>query len=117
MARHVSFAPAAVILVLAVSLTGCYVQRPLPHQPEYRPASWEPVMGMVLPGGEEIMFDEPATLETGRIVYRLDGRREAIMLQDIHRLLVGHKTLDKPRTFVFGTVLIAAFTAFFLSIG
>ncbi len=73
-------------------------------------------MGVVLDGGEEVTFDEPATLESGRVVGRVDGSRFVAEQPDLERLIVGRKALDKPRTFVFGAVLITAFTLFFTSI-
>jgi hypothetical protein len=111
-------AVAAVTLLFALAAgTGCYVQRPLPRDPSYRPASWEPVMGVVLLDGEEVMFDEPAVLETGRVVGRVDGSRYVAETPEVRRLLVGRKTLDKPRTVAFGAALVTVFTVFFISIG
>ena len=104
-------------LVVAVAAAGCYYQQPLPHQPTYRPASWEPVLGVVTTEGDEVMFDEPALLESGRVVGRVEGERRVIQPQDVSRLLVGRKTLDKPKTILFGSALIAGFVAFFASIG
>jgi hypothetical protein len=96
---------------------GCYVQRPLAHDPSYRPASWEPVLGVVAEDGAEVIFDQPARLESGRVVGRVDGSRYVAELDDIQRLLVGHKALDKPKTVIFGAVLITVFAVFFASIG
>lgn len=101
-------------LVLA---TGCYAQRPLAHDPSYRPASWEPILGVVTEDGSEVMFDQPAKLETGRVAGRVDGSRYVAELGEIQRLLVGHKTLDKPKTVIFGAALITVFALFFASIG
>lgn len=102
---------------MLVVVAGCYHQQPLSHEPTYRPASWEPVMGVVTTDGGEVTFDEPALLESGRVVGRVDGDRVVMQPREVSRLLVGHKTLDKPKTIVFGAALIAAFTAFFASIG
>jgi len=106
-----------VACILAVLVSGCYVQQPLPHAPTYRPASWEPVLGVVMKGGEEVTFDEPALVESGRVVGRVDGARYVAGTPDIERLLVGRKTLDKKRTWIFGAILITVFTVFFASIG
>ena len=57
---------AGVIVVAGVFAAGCYAQRPLAHDPSYRPASWEPILGVVTEDGTEVMFDQPATLESGR---------------------------------------------------
>lgn len=105
------------VCLLVVLLSGCYVQQPLPHDPTYRPASWEPVLGVVLEGGEEVMFDEPALIEGGRVVGRVDGARYIVETPDIERLLVGRKTLDKKTSVIFGVTLITVFTLFFASIG
>lgn len=106
-----------VVLGLLLLTVGCYYQQPLPHQPSYRPATWEPVLGVVTTDGEEVMFDTPALLESGRVVGRVGGDRVVVPPQDVSRLLVGRKTLDKPKTIVFAAVLITAFTVFFASIG
>jgi hypothetical protein len=107
----------AILLVALIISAGCYVNRPLPRDPTYRPASWEPVMGVITMNEERIVFDEPATLESGRVVGRVDGARYVAEMPEIRRLLVGRKTLDKPKTVAFGAVLITVFTAFFISIG
>lgn len=112
-------AMSAVLMVFLtlVAGSGCYVNRPLPRDPTYRPASWEPVMGVITMQEERIMFDAPATLESGRVVGRVDGARYVAEMPDIRRLLVGRRTLDKPRTVVFGAALITVFTVFFIGIG
>ncbi len=103
--------------VIAVMLAGCYVQQPLPRAPTYVPASWEPIMGLRTSEGEEVTFDEPGTIESGRVVYRIDGTRTSMVLGDINALFIGRKKLDKPKTVIFGTVLVGAFAWFFSSIG
>jgi len=108
---------ACVVVVALIAAAGCYVQRPLPHDPTYRPASWEPVLGVVTLDGAEVMFDEPAELEGSRVVGRVDGARYVAELPEVQRLLVGHKTLDKPKTVLFGGTLIAVFVVFFAGIG
>lgn len=74
-------------------------------------------MGVITVDDVRVVFDEPATLESGRVVGRVDGARYVAEPPEIRRLLVGRRTLDKPRTIAFGATLIAVFTAFFLSIG
>jgi len=74
-------------------------------------------MGVITQDGTEVMFDEPATLESGRVVGRVDGARYVAEMPEIQRLLVGNKTLDKPKTAVFGAALITVFTVFFITIG
>lgn len=74
-------------------------------------------MGVITMQEERIMFDEPATLESGRVVGRVDGARFVAELPEIRSLLVGRKTLDKPRTVAFGAALITVFVVFFASIG
>lgn len=108
---------ALMLTVMLVAGAGCYVNRPLPRDPTYRPASWEPVMGVITMQEKRIMFDEPATLESGRVVGRVDGARYVAEMPEIRRLLVGRKTLDKPKTVAFGAALITVFTVFFVSIG
>lgn len=109
---------AAILVSLGLASTaGCYVNRPLPRDPTYRPASWEPVMGVITMDEERVMFDEPATLESGRVVGRVDGARFVAEMPEIRRLLVGRKTLDKPRTVAFGATLVTVFTLFFIGIG
>jgi hypothetical protein len=112
--RLVVAGAAIMALVLA---TGCYAQLPLAHDPSYRPTSWEPIMGVVTEDGTEVMFDQPARLESGRVVGRVDGSRYVAELRQIQRLLVGHKALDKPKTVIFGAALITVFAVFFASIG
>ncbi len=107
----------AVAVVIAVMLAGCYVQQPLPREPTYTPASWEPIMGLRTRTGEQITFDEPGTIEFGRVVYRVDGTRTSMSLDDIDRLFVGQKTLDKPKTVIVAAVFLTAFAWFFASIG
>jgi len=107
-----------VVLCTALVLAaGCYVNQPLPRDPSYRPASWEPVMGVITMGEERVMFDEPAVLESGRVVGRVDGQRYVAEPNEVRRLIVGRRTLDKPRTVVFGAALITVFAVFFASIG
>ncbi len=103
--------------VIAVMLAGCYVQQPLPLPPTYVPASWEPIIGLRTSEGEEIIFDEPGTIESGRVVYRTDGTRNSMVLNDVNALFIGRKKLDKPKTVIIGTVLVGAFAWFFSSIG
>ncbi len=103
--------------VITVMLAGCYVQQPLPRDPTYTPATWEPIMGLRTREGEQVTFDEPGTIESGRVVYRVDGTRTSMILDDIDRLFIGQKTLNKSRTMIFGSVLVGAFAWFFLSIG
>ena len=103
-------------IVVAVMLAGCYVQQPLPRDPTYTPASWEPILGLRTRTGEQITFDEPGTLEVGRVVYRVDGRRTSMTLSDVDRLFVGQKVLDKPKTWIFAGIFLTAFAIFFASI-
>ena len=103
--------------VIAVMLAGCYVQQPLPRPPTYVPASWEPIMGLRTSEGEEIVFDEPGTIESGRVVYRIDGTRNSMVLDDVNALFIARKELNKPKTVIFGTALVVAFAWFFSSIG
>jgi len=58
-------------------------------------------MGVVTKDGTEVMFDQRATPEGGRVVGRADGSRHVAELRDIQRVLVGHKALDKPKTAIF----------------
>ena len=74
-------------------------------------------MGLRTREGEQVTFDEPGTIESGRVVYRVDGTRTSMVLDDIDRLFIGQKTLNKSRTMIFGSVLVGAFAWFFLSIG
>jgi hypothetical protein len=115
--RSSSLVGACAAIMAVVLAGGCYAQRPLPHDPSYRPASWEPVMGVITADGTEVMFDQPAVLESGRVVGSVDGSRYIAELREIQRLLVGHKTLDKPKTVIFGATLITVFVVFFASIG
>ena len=103
--------------VIAVMLAGCYVQQPLPRAPTYVPASWEPIMGLRTSEGEEVAFDEPGTIESGRVVYRIDGTRKSMVLDDVNALFIGRKKLNKPKTVIIGTVLVGTFAWFFSSIG
>lgn len=103
--------------VIAVMLAGCYVKQPLPLPPTYVPASWEPIIGLRTSEGEEIIFDEPGTIESGRVVYRTDGTRNSMVLNDVNALFIGRKKLNKPKTVIIGTVLVGAFAWFFSSIG
>lgn len=105
------------VLVALMAGAGCYVQQPLPREPTYRPASWEPVMGVILMDGSRVDFEEPGTLESGRVVGRVNGSRYVAELPEVRRVLVGRKRLDKPRTVIFGAGLITAFVIFFASIG
>ena len=113
--RSVLFRCAGAV-VIAVMLAGCYAQQPLPREPTYTPASWEPIMGLQTRDGEQITFDEPGRIESGRVVYRVDGTPTSMNLDDIDRLLVGQRTLDKPKTVIFAAVFLAVFGLFFASI-
>lgn len=106
----------AIALVVAIAATGCYAQQPLPRQPEYRPASWEPILGITNRDGEDIEFDEPATIEADYVVGRVDGASYAVPLSDVHRLLVGRKTLNKPKTVLAGILIGVVFVLFWRSI-
>ena len=114
--RDFVFRCAALVAAFLVA-GGCYVQQPLPRDPTYTPASWEPILGLRTTDGEQITFDEPGAIESGRVVYRVDGRRTSMRLDDIDRLFVGQKTLDKPKTVIFAAVFLTAFGFFFASIG
>ena len=74
-------------------------------------------MGLRTGAGEEIVFDEPGTIESGRVVYRIDGTRNSMVLDDVNALFIGRKELNKPKTVSIGTVLVGAFAWFFSSIG
>jgi len=74
-------------------------------------------MGLRTSEGEEIVFDEPGTIESGRVVYRTDGSRNSMVLDDVNALFIGRKKLNKPKTVIIGTVLVGAFAWFFSSIG
>lgn len=53
-------------VIIAVMFAGCYAQQPLPREPTHTPASWEPIMRLRTRTGEQIMFDEPGKIESGR---------------------------------------------------
>ena len=74
-------------------------------------------MGLRTSEGEEIVFDEPGTIESGRVVYRIDGTRNSMVLDDVNALFIGRKELNKPKTVIFDTALVVAFAWFFSSIG
>lgn len=115
--RAVSRRACAATLVLALAAMGCYVQQPLPRRPEYRPASWEPVLGLTTIEGEDIEFDEPATIEAGLVIGQVEGSRMIIPLADVQRLMVGQKTLDKGKTVLAGIAIGIVFVLFWRSIG
>jgi len=116
MDRAASRGVCAIALILAIGVSGCYVQQPLPRQPNYQPAAWEPILGLTTLDGDEIEFDGPATIEGGAVVGRVDGARYAVPMSDVRRLQVGQKTLDKPKTVVAAAVIIAVFVLFWRSI-
>jgi len=74
-------------------------------------------MGLRTSEGEEVTFDEPGTIESGRVVYRIDGTRKSMVLDDVNALFIGRKKLNKPKTVIIGTALVGAFAWFFSSIG
>ena len=74
-------------------------------------------MGLRTSEGEEVTFDEPGTIESGRVVYRIDGTRKSMVLDDVNALFIGRKKLNKPKTVIIGTVLVGTFAWFFSSIG
>ena len=94
--------------VIAVMLAGCYVQQPLPRPPTYVPASWEPIMGLRTSEGEEIVFDEPGTIESGQVVYRVDGTQASMSLDDIDQRVFVERTLDKKKTLLVSLAVIVS---------
>lgn len=74
-------------------------------------------MGLRTSEGEEVTFDEPGTIESGRVVYRIDGTRKSMVLDDVNALFIGRKKLNKPKTVIIGAALVGAFAWFFSSIG
>jgi hypothetical protein len=117
MAPEVGRRACAAALILSLAATGCYVQQPLPRQPEYRPASWEPILGLTTDEGDEIEFDEPARIEADYVVGAVDGADYAVPLSDVDRLMVGRKQLDKSKTVLAAVLAGVAIVLFWRSIG
>ena len=70
------------------------------------------LLGLVTTEDVAITFDEPGTIESGQVVYRVDGTRASMSLDDIDHLVLVQRTLDMTKTLMavlggFGVILVA----------
>ena len=70
------------------------------------------LLGLVTTEDVAITFDEPGTIESGQVVYRVDGTRASMSLDDIDHLVLVQRTLDMTKTLMavlggFAVILVA----------
>jgi len=74
-------------------------QRMLRRDPaSFSPSDLPSPIGLVTTEDVAITFDEPGTIESGQVVYRVDGTRASMSLDDIHHLVLVQRTLDMTKT-------------------
>ena len=68
---------------------GCHGQRMLRRDPaSFSPSDLPSPIGLVTTEDVVITFDEPGTIESGQVVYRVDGTRASMSLDDIDHLVL-----------------------------
>ena len=106
-----------VSIVMAGMLAGCHGQQMLRRDPaSFSPSDLPSPIGLVTTEDVAITFDEPGTIESGQVVYRVDGTRASMSLDDIDHLVLVERTLDKKKTLMavlggFGVILVALILA------
>ena len=88
-----------VSIVMAGMLAGCHGQQMLRRDPaSFSPSDLPSPIGLVTTEDVAITFDEPGTIESGQVVYRVDGTQASMSLDDIDHLVLIERTLDKKKT-------------------
>ena len=88
-----------VSIVMVGMLAGCHGQQMLRRDPaSFSPSDLPSPIGLVTTADVAITFDEPGTIESGQVVYRVDGTRASMSLDDIDHLVLIERTLDKKKT-------------------
>ena len=88
-----------VSIVMAGMLAGCHGQQMLRRDPaSFSMANSPTLLGLVTTEDVAITFDEPGTIESGQVVYRVDGTQASMRLDDIDQLVFVERTLDKKKT-------------------
>ena len=78
---------------------GCHGQRMLRRDPaSFSPSALPSPIGLVTTEDVVITFDEPGTIESGQVVYRVDGTRASMSLDDIDHLVLVQRTLNMTKT-------------------
>ena len=102
-----------VSIVMVGMLAGCHGQQMLRRDPaSFSMANSPTLLGLVTTEDVAITFDEPGTIESGQVVYRVDGTRASMSLDDIDHLVLVQRTLAMPKTLMavmggFGVILVA----------
>ena len=88
-----------VSIVMVGMLAGCQGQQMLRRDPaSFSMANSPTLLGLVTTEDVAITFDEPGTIESGQVVYRVDGTRASMSLDDIDHLVLVQRTLDMTKT-------------------
>jgi hypothetical protein len=88
-----------VSIVMMGMLAGSHGQQMLRRDPDSFSMANRPILlGLVTTEDVAITFDEPGTIEPGQVVYRVDGTRASMSLDDIDHLVLVERTLDKKKT-------------------
>ena len=88
-----------VSIVMMGMLAGCHGQQMLRRDPASFSMANRPILlGLVTTEDVAITFDEPGTMESGQVVYRVDGTRASMSLDDIDHLVLVQRTLDMTKT-------------------
>ena len=102
-----------VSIVMVGMLAGCQGQQMLRRDPaSFSMANSPTLLGLVTTEDVAITFDEPGTIESGQVVYRVDGTRASMSLDDIDHLVLVQRTLNMTKTLMavlggFGVILVA----------
>ena len=102
-----------VSIVMVGMLAGCHGQQMLRRDPaSFSPSDLPSPIGLVTTEDVAITFDEPGTIESGQVVYRVDGTQASMGLDDIDHLVLVQRTLDMTKTLMavlggFGVILVA----------
>ena len=98
-----------VSIVMAGMLAGCSGQQMLRRDPaSFSPGDLPSPIGLVTTEDVAITFDEPGTIESGQVVYRVDGTQASMSLDDIDQLVFVERTLDKKKTLLVSLAVIVS---------
>ena len=98
-----------VSIVMAGMLAGCSGQQMLRRDPaSFSPGDLPSPIGLVTTEEVAITFDEPGTIESGQVVYRVDGTQASMSLDDIDQLVFVERTLDKKKTLLVSLAVIVS---------
>ena len=94
---------------MAGMLAGCHGQQMLRRDPaSFSMANSPTLLGLVTTEDVAITFDEPGTIESGQVVYRVDGTQASMSLDDIDQLVFVERTLDKKKTLLVSLAVIVS---------